>query len=158
MTGEFIRVLLVEDNSDHAEIIIRYLKKDCEAVEIDWVQDGWEALDYLRRLQHGNDLNPLPTLILLDVKLPRLDGMEVLKQIKSDPILRFVPVVMLTTTEREEEILKCYGLGANGYVAKPIAARDFFEKIKNIQLYWIRTNKPARICGPASRIEVLEIR
>jgi two-component system response regulator len=105
-------------------------------------KDGEEALDYLfRRGQYADpQKSPRPTLIILDIKLPKLDGQEVLKIIKSDLGLKHIPVIVLTTTTQEEEIVKSYKNGANSYISKPIDPQEFFDKIKKLKIYWLMTN------------------
>jgi two-component system, response regulator len=136
------KILLVEDNPDHAELTIRALKDGNMLNGIAWVKDGEEALDFLyRRGRYGNGAaDGRPALILLDIKLPKVDGHEVLRQVKTDPQLRTIPVVMLTTSEREDEVARCYAAGANSFVAKPVRFSDFVEKVRSVQLYWVLTN------------------
>ena len=135
-------ILLVEDNPDHAELTIRALKDGNVLNDISWVRDGEEALDFLySRGRYANGgARPRPGLVLLDIKLPKVDGHEVLRQIKSDPDLRTIPVVVLTTSEREDEVAEAYRVGANSFVAKPVRFSDFIQKVKSVQLYWVLTS------------------
>jgi CheY-like chemotaxis protein len=135
-------ILLVEDNPDHAELTMRALRDGNILNEVFWVKDGEEALDFLH--QRGRYANgaavPRPGLVLLDIKLPKLDGHEVLRGIKADHSLRSIPVVMLTTSEREDEVAEAYRAGANSFVSKPVRFADFVQKVKSVQLYWVLTN------------------
>ena len=137
-----IDILLVEDNPDHATLTMRALRDGNMLNEIFWVRDGQEALDFLGRSGRyaAPALVPRPGLILLDIRLPKLDGHEVLRHIKSDPTLRSIPVVMLTTSERDDEISACYDAGVNSYVAKPVKFVDFVQTIKSLKFYWIVVN------------------
>lgn len=144
MGDEPFPILLVEDNEDHAEITMFTLQENSVVNPITWVKDGAEALDYLynRGVYTDPVQYPVPGLILLDIKLPKVDGLEVLKQIKSDPMLRRIPVVMLTTSNREEEVFRSYDLGVNSYVTKPIQFSELSEKLKHICAFWMLTNTP----------------
>jgi CheY-like chemotaxis protein len=155
-----IDILLVEDNADHAALTIRALRDGQMLNEIFWVKDGQEAVDFLDRKGRyatGTE-TPRPGLILLDIRLPKLDGHEVLRHIKSDPGLRSIPVVMLTTSERDDEIHACYDAGVNSYVSKPVKFADFVQTIKSLRVYWILVNhlpdptaaRPAMTAEPAS--------
>ena len=158
-SGRAIDILLVEDNADHAALTMRALKDGNMLNEIFWVKDGQEAVDFLYgRGRYGNGSRaPRPGLILLDIRLPKLDGREVLRQIKSDAALRAIPVVMLTTSERDDEINACYAAGANSYVSKPVKFTDFVHTIKSVKLYWMMVNhlpdpatlRPAAVAAPA---------
>ncbi len=135
---KLIDILLVEDNPDHAMLTRRVLEDYGVANTVHVVENGADALDYIyRRGKYSNGKNaPRPGLILLDVKLPKVDGFEVLKQLKSDPEHGSIPVVMLTTSARDEEVARGYAEGANSYVTKPVRFDEFAEKVKNIGLYW----------------------
>lgn len=126
-----MEILLIEDNPDHAELIMRALKGD-SAIRVWLIRDGQEAMDFL--LREGK--HPKPHLILLDLKLPKIDGIEILKKLKQTPRLRSIPVVVLTTSAREEEIKKIYALGANSYLTKPGDFRKFIEEIRGIITQW----------------------
>lgn len=140
---EMVRILLVEDNPDHALMVKRALSKGKLVNEIAWVKDGQEALDYLfhQGVYTDGGSASTPGLILLDLKLPKLDGFEVLSRMKQTPRLKMIPVIILTTSAQEEEINRCYALGANSYITKPVQFSEFAEKIKDLELYWILTNK-----------------
>ena len=137
-----IDVLLVEDNPDHAELTLKALKDGNVLNEIVWVKDGEAALDFLYHRGRYADATkaPRPGLILLDLRLPKVDGHEVLRQIKGDEDLRSIPVVMLTTSEREDEISQSYKAGANSFVSKPVRFADFVERVRSLKLYWVLTN------------------
>jgi two-component system, response regulator len=147
-----VSILLVEDNPDHAHLTIRALRDGDLLNDIHWVKDGAEALDYLyRRGRYADPATaPRPGLILLDIKLPKQDGHDVLRRIKSDEELRVIPVVMLTTSTRDDEVSAAYQTGANSFVAKPVNFTEFMEKVRTVKLYWILTNV---LTDPASRSE-----
>ena len=155
-----IDILLVEDNADHAALTMRALRDGNMLNEIFWMKDGQEAVDFLDRAgRYAVPAQPpRPGLILLDIRLPKLDGHEVLRHIKSDPVLRSIPVVMLTTSERDDEINACYEAGVNSYVSKPVKFADFVQTIKSLKLYWIMVNhspdptvtRPALTAEPAT--------
>jgi len=135
---KLIDILLVEDNPDHVILAKMVLEKHNVANNVYVAADGAEALDFIyHRGKYSNGNNPpRPGLILLDVKLPKVDGFEVLKQLKSDQRYCSIPIVMLTTSSRDEEVAKGYAEGANSYVTKPVKFTEFAEKVKNIGLYW----------------------
>jgi len=137
-----VNILLVEDNPDHAELTLKALKDGNLLNAICWVKDGEEALDFLyRRGRYADPTTaPRPELILLDIRLPKVDGHEVLRRIKADEALRAIPVVMLTTSEREDEICQSYKAGANSFVSKPVRFADFVEKVRSVKLYWVLTS------------------
>jgi CheY-like chemotaxis protein len=137
-----MNILLVEDNPDHAELTLKALKDGNVINEIAWVKDGEEALDFLFHRGRYADATkaPRPGLILLDLRLPKVDGHEVLRRIKGDEDLRSIPVVMLTTSEREDEICQSYNAGANSFVSKPVRFADFVERVRSLKLYWVLTN------------------
>ena len=136
-------ILLVEDNRDHAELALKALKKGALSSEVRWVKDGQEALDYLEQHQAFAQPGaaPRPALILLDIHLPKLNGYDVLRRIKSNPALQAIPVVMLTTSERPDDVSECYSAGANSYVTKPVTSKQFIEQLKALQLYWLITSQ-----------------
>ncbi len=138
-----VDILVVEDNPDHAELTMRALRTGTLANTIEWVKDGVEALDrlYCRNAYADRASDPLPGLVLLDVNLPKRDGFDVLQTIKSDPVLRIIPVVMLTTSGREEEVRKSFDLGANSFVTKPVQFKEFTDKIRQIEVYWGLINR-----------------
>jgi two-component system response regulator len=137
-------ILIVEDEEAHAELTKRAIRKAGNANRIDIVPDGEQALDYLfNRGEYSNKTEyPLPGLVLLDIKLPGIDGIEVLKLIKEDPHLKKTPVIMLTTSEREEDVSEAYMHYANSYLTKPVGYKEFEEKVRQIDFYWMLLNRP----------------
>ena len=136
------RILLVEDDPDDAELIITGLRRSNLGNDIDIVRDGVEALDYLyRRGTFVGRSTADPVLILLDLKMPRIDGREVLEEIKSHPTLKHVPVVVLTSSAQERDVAQGYELGANAYVVKPVHFRDLVDAVTQIGLFWVVINR-----------------
>ena len=137
-------ILLVEDEEAHAELTKRAIRKAGNANRIDVLTDGEEALDYVfNRAKYADKTKyPLPGLIILDIKLPNIDGIEILKQIKEHPVLKKIPVIMLTTSDREEDICRSYIHCANSYLTKPVGFKEFEEKIMQIEFYWMILNQP----------------
>ena len=142
MQGKPVDILLVEDNPDHAELTIKALNQNNVLNEVYVVNDGQEALDFMyHQGKYADEKNfPRPGLILLDIKLPKVDGIEVLKKLKDDPQFKSIPVIMLTTSDRDEEIAKSYAGGANSYVVKPMDFEEFMKKVRELKLYWTITN------------------
>lgn len=139
-----MEILLVEDNPDHAELTLRALKDENFPCRIQWLKNGQEALDYLLFIEK-NKMSQLPHFILLDIKLPKLNGLEVLKKVKENDNLKNVPIIMLTTSDRSEEIIGCYQLGVNSFIVKPVKFEEFYEKVRSIKEYWTKINR-----GPES--------
>ena len=135
-------ILLVEDNDDHAELILRSLQSVSMGTRIVRVTDGQEALDYIHREGGFRDslLNPFPTIVLLDLRLPRVDGLEVLKIIKSDEHLHHIPIVVLTSSSAEEDIFRSYEYHANSYVVKPFDLPRFMKMMGDLGVYWLNYN------------------
>ena len=144
MIENSIEILLVEDNPNDVELTLHALKKNNLANNIHVVRDGAEALDYLfgSGAYAGRDTNMTPKVILLDLKLPKVDGMEVLQRIKSDESTRSIPVVMLTSSREERDIVESYQLGVNSYIAKPVDFEQFTEAVRQLGLYWLLLNQP----------------
>jgi two-component system response regulator len=140
---EAMVILLVEDNDSDAELTLRALKKYHLSNKIIRMADGQEALDYLfqPKATGETELRANPKLILLDLKLPGVSGLEVLQAVKSDPRTRCIPVVVLTSSTEEEDIIKTYQLGVNSFISKPVEFDDFMETVKNLGLYWLLLNK-----------------
>ncbi len=132
-TPESIQIVLVEDNPDHAEMVRRVLRAS-GVTHVTWMTNGADALERLRRPADGR----LPDLILLDINLPQISGLEILSRVKAHPFLRVVPVVMLTTSARPDDIRKAYRLGANSFVTKATDFQEFQEKLKSLQHYWLQ--------------------
>jgi len=139
MPYDNVEILFAEDSTDDAMLTIRALRKSGFANNLHHVSDGAEALDfiYCRGIYALRNMNANPRLILLDLKMPRLSGLEVLQKIKSDPDTRSIPVVILTSSNEDPDIQKCYALGANSYITKPVESDKFFNVIKEIGLYWM---------------------
>ncbi|MDF0554860.1 response regulator [Kamptonema sp. UHCC 0994] len=140
---ELKRILLVEDSGNDVELTLVALAESHLANEVIVVRDGEEALDYLYRrgifkLRMGGH----PVVVLLDLKLPKIDGLEVLANIKSDPELKRIPVVMVTSSGEEKDVIKSYDLGANAYIVKPVDFREFVDAIKEVGLFWAVVNEP----------------
>jgi two-component system response regulator len=142
------RILLVEDSPRDAELILDALGNQL-ANEVVHVRDGADALDYLyRRGQFATRPDDLPALLLLDLKLPKVDGLEVLRQIKGDSALKVIPVVMMTSSRQEQDLISSYQLGVNAYVVKPLKFQDFVEAVKQVGVFWAVINEvPARVRG-----------
>jgi two-component system, response regulator len=138
-----IQILLVEDNDYDAELTLRALKQNHLANLIHRVADGQEALDYLFPPESSTGLeeNGLPKLIFLDLKLPRISGLEVLKKIKSETQTKLIPVVVLSSSTQEKDIIESYGLGVNSYIVKPVEFDKFVEAVQSIGLYWLLLNQ-----------------
>jgi CheY-like chemotaxis protein len=136
-------ILLVEDNPDDVELTVIAFKKNHIANEIVVARDGAEALDYLygTGIHAGRDLNIMPTVILLDLKLPKIDGMEVLKRLRENERTKRIPVVVLTSSKEQQDIVESYNLGANSYVRKPVDFTTFMEAAKQLGLYWLVLNE-----------------
>lgn len=135
------QILLVEDNSDDELLTIRALKKNNIANDIIVARDGAEALDFLFGVDGHRKLIHLPTLIILDLNLPKIDGLEVLKKLKADAQTKLIPVVVLTSSDEQKDMLASYGLGANSYIRKPVDFNKFIEVAANIGLYWLVMNE-----------------
>jgi CheY-like chemotaxis protein len=137
------KILLVEDDPNDVELTLSALAENHLANEVFVVSDGEEALDYLyyqggyESREEGN-----PALMLLDLKLPKVDGMEVLRRVKTDPALKIIPVVMLTSSREEQDLLRSYDLGTNGYVVKPVDFHNFVEAVRGLGLFWAIINHP----------------
>lgn len=144
MAYESSNILIVEDEEAHAVLTERAIRKTGNAGRVDVVSDGEEALDYLynKGKYADSEKYPNPGLVLLDIKLPGIDGIEVLKRIKKDPCLKKIPVIMLTTSKREEDIAKSYAYYANSYLTKPVGFKEFEEKVRQLDAYWMTVNEP----------------
>jgi CheY-like chemotaxis protein len=136
-------ILLVEDNPDDQALTLRALKKNKIGNRVVIKQDGAEALDFLfcQGADAGRDPRDVPQVILLDLKLPKIDGLEVLRRIRSDERTRLLPVVILTSSNEDQDLIKGYGYGANSYVRKPVDFNQFVEAVNNLGLYWLVLNE-----------------
>lgn len=143
---DIVEVLLVEDNPHDAELTIRALKKQHLANRLFHVEDGAEALDFLfaRGTYAGRRTDISPKAVLLDLKLPKVNGLEVLRAMKSDEHLRTIPVVMVTSSAEDPDIRAAYDLGANGYVIKPVQFDAFMEAMSKVGIYWLMVNHPLK--------------
>ena len=142
-------ILLVEDNPDDEVLTLRALEKNNIANQVIVAHDGVEALDYLfgTGVHAGRDTLLLPQVVLLDLKLPKLDGIEVLRRIRSEPATQTVPVVVLTSSREERDVVESYRLGANSYVHKPVDFVEFVEAARQLGLYWLVLNEPPPLPG-----------
>jgi CheY-like chemotaxis protein len=137
------RILLAEDNERDVELTLAALEEHHLANEVVVVRDGAEALDYLfRRGKFADHPNGQPVVVLLDLKMPKVDGLEVLRQMKADPSLKFVPVVMITSSREEQDLIRSYQIGVNAYVVKPVDFLKFVESVKNVGFFWAMINEP----------------
>jgi len=137
------RILLAEDNPNDVELTLTALSENHLANEVIVAHDGLEALDYLhRRGAYASRGNGNPVLVLLDLKMPKVDGLDVLREIKSDERLKTIPVVMLTSSREESDLIQSYELGANAYVVKPVGFQDFVAAVKEIGQFWAVVNEP----------------
>lgn len=137
MIRTIVEILLVEDNPDDAELTIRTLRNSNLGNHLLHLHDGQEALDFLQ-----DEQNTPPKLILLDLKMPKVDGLDVLKIIKSDEKLKVIPVVLLTSSKEERDILQSYQLGVNSYIVKPVNLDQFIKAVTDVGLFWLVLNEP----------------
>ena len=137
-------IMLVEDDPNDAELIMRAFRKGKLATRVVHLRDGVEAMDYVTNARGGLGMVHLPKVIVMDLKLPRLNGLEVLQRLKSDALTKDVPVVMLTSSQEESDIAKAYALGANSYITKPIEFDAFSKTVMDMGAYWLRLNRTKR--------------
>ena len=139
-----VEILLVEDNMTDAELITRALRKVNLANNLVHVKDGAEALEFIFATGEfaEREKKNVPRVILLDIKMPKVDGIEVLRQIRANPETHFIPIVIMTSSKEEQDIIKSYELGANSFVVKPVNFTDFAKAVSELGLYWILTNQP----------------
>lgn len=140
---EEVEILLVEDNMADAELTLRALNKAKIANHILHLKDGEQALDYLfgKGAYDGRDFTKLPRIVLLDIKMPKVDGIEVLRQLKSNELTKVIPVVIMTSSSEEKDIISSYQLGVNSYVVKPVAFEGFAKAVGELGFYWMLLNK-----------------
>ena len=149
MLDETKVILLVEDNPDDEALTLRAFAKNNIGNRIVVVRDGAEALDWLfKRGQHAGRSEPEPQIVLLDLKLPKVDGLEVLRQMRDDPRTRLMPVVILTSSKEESDVLRGYELRANSYIRKPVDFARFVEAVREIGMYWLVLNEPPPVLPP----------
>jgi two-component system, response regulator len=136
-------ILVVEDNPDHLELTVLTLEEQGVAAEIAVARDGVQALDFLfgQGVHAGRDTQRQPAFILLDMKLPKLSGLDVLRGVRANPLTALIPVVMLTSSSEQSDIVACYKSGANGFVRKPVDYGDLTEKLGRLQAYWLDVNE-----------------
>jgi two-component system response regulator len=144
MENSQVEILLVEDDIDDAEMTIHALRKNNLANRLTHMMDGEEALNFLfgKGKFTGRDINLKPRLILLDLKMPKVDGMEVLERVKSNSATKKIPVVILTSSKEDPDVDRCYELGANGYIVKPVEFEGFVKAVSELGMYWMLLNHP----------------
>ena len=137
-------ILVVEDNPDHLELTVLTLEEHGVTADIQVARDGAQALDYLFGTgpHAGRDTQKQPSFILLDLKLPKLSGLDVLRAVRANPLTALVPVIMLTSSSEQSDILACYQSGANSFIRKPVDFGEFTEKLDRLQAYWLGVNEP----------------
>ena len=150
MSSQYVEILLVEDNPNDAELSLYALKKHHVANRVHLARDGADALDFLfaEGAYHDRSVEDTPKVILLDLKLPKIDGLAVLRRVKEDPRTRQIPVVVLTSSREERDVIASYNLGVNSYIVKPIDFEQFSESVRQLGLYWVLLNE-----APLSRVE-----
>ena len=136
-------ILLVEDNKDDEELTILSLRESRIQNKIDVARDGAEALDYLFQREKYKDIE-LPQLVFLDLKLPKVSGLEILKQIRSNPRTKYLPVVIFTSSKEEQDLIESYKLGANSFIQKPVGFEEFSKAVNYLGLYWLVLNQPPK--------------
>lgn len=147
MASDIVEILLVEDNPNDVELALHALKKHNLTNHIEIARDGAEALDFLfatgshagRKVENG------PRVVLLDLKLPKIDGLEVLRRVKADPRTRSIPIVVLTSSREERDIVESYELGVNSYITKPVDFDQFTEAVRHLGYYWLLLNQPPKV-------------
>ena len=137
---EITKIVLVEDNVDHACLIIEELEIESDKEEIVFIKDGQKAIDYFQNINGNGEIHPQVDLVLLDLNLPKVPGIEILRFLKNDSKLCIIPVIILSTSYDPETISEAYEEGANGFITKPISYGDFAEKMKSIRKYWLGVN------------------
>jgi CheY-like chemotaxis protein len=150
MTGfQQVEILLVEDNPRDAELALRSLRQRNLANQVHWVKDGAEALDFMfcEGVYAARNPNHTLKLVLLDLKMPKVDGIEVLRRLKSDERTRATPVVIMTSSGEDRDLVESYRLGANSYVVKPVRFEEFLRTVSDIGLYWVLANRTAPVAG-----------
>lgn len=155
MSGTMKSLLLVEDNPDDELLTVRALKKNNILNDIVVARDGVEALDYLfgTGAYSGRDMSVMPQIILLDLKLPKIDGLEVLKRLRTNEKTQLIPVIILTSSKEETDLVQSYALGANSYIRKPVDFEQFVQAVQQLKLYWLVLNEaPPSISAPGAGI------
>ena len=141
-----VEILLADDNPADAEMTLRALRRYNLANKVHWVKDGEEALEYMFRsgAYAGRDPSSVPKLVMLDIKMPKIDGIEVLRRLKASEETRTIPVVVMTSSNEERDVIESYRLGVNSYIVKPVQFEQFLETVAKIGLYWVITNRAPR--------------
>ena len=139
--SELIDILLVEDNVADAELVLRALKRINMTNKLVWLKDGQEAMDFLSEKNEGSQKDQKPRMILLDLRLPKIDGLDVLRRIRTDNKTKFIPVVILTSSKDEVDMVTSYALGVNSFIHKPIEAEEFSGLIEKMCAYWLLINR-----------------
>ncbi len=141
--SDLVVVLLVEDNPADQQLTVRAFKKGRVNINLQIANDGVEAMEYLRGegMYADRKSYPIPDLVLLDINMPRMDGKQVLKEIKTDEFLKIIPVIMLTTSDQEKDIIDSYNLGVNAYISKPVRINDFMDVVHKLEDFWFSLNK-----------------
>lgn len=141
LAESMVQILLVEDNPNDAELALHALRKHNLANHVEWVKDGEAALDFLFHRGQYSERKGLPRVVLLDLRLPKLDGIDVLKAVRAAPATRELPVVVLTSSKEDRDLVDTYKLGVNSYVSKPVAFNEFAETVANLGMYWVIINR-----------------
>ncbi|MBL9134794.1 MAG: response regulator [Verrucomicrobiales bacterium] len=150
-TPQLKRILMAEDHREDVELTLAALEEHHLANEVIVVRDGQEALDYLYRKEAYRDRpEGLPVVLLLDLKMPKVDGLEVLRRVKADPSLKSLPIVMLTSSREEIDLIRSYALGANAYVVKPVDFQQFVDAVRTLGCFWALINEPPPSSRPAT--------
>lgn len=152
MVTRSVEILLVEDNPDDVELTLHALRQEKLANTVEIARDGEEALDYIycRGKFAGREINHQPRVVLLDLKLPKVDGLEVLRQLKSDPRTQAIPIVVLTSSREEKDLVGSYKLGVNAYIQKPVDFDQFRATVKSLGLFWLVVNQPPPVVAKAA--------
>ena len=147
MAEEIVEILLVEDNPNDVELTLHALRKNNLANRIEVVRDGAEALEFIfcTGAHAHRSIENSPKVVLLDLKLPKVDGLEVLRRIKSDPRTKIIPVVVLTSSREERDIVESYKLGVNSYITKPVDFEQFTKTVRELGFYWVLLNQPPKL-------------
>ena len=146
MKNKVFEIILVEDNPNDAELTLRALKKNNIVNKIHIISDGAEALDYFfgNGIYKDRNMSISPKLVILDLKLPKVDGLEILRKVKADKRLKSIPVVILTSSKEESDVVRSYEYGANSYIVKPVDFKKFAESVGELGLYWLLLNEPPK--------------